>query len=432
MLRFVLRRLASTASVAWFVVTATFALLTAIPDDPMRALLGPHASEQSIARARAHYCLDDGVVARYGFFVGAALRGDLATRTAAARGHRRARRPRVADRAARVRGARAELGDWRAARRDRRAPPRRLARPRDHGRRADRARARRRSWSRRCCSTSSRSAPAGCRSAATATAAWPPPRAPRAARARARRRRRRRLRAARARRGRGRARVRPRADRARQGRARGRGRRAPRAPPRRGAARRARRRRPRRAARRGDRRRVDVQWPGLGREMLLSVLDVDLPVIIGIVLVSAIAIALANLLADVVAAWLDPRIRSVHEHARRQALRDPPRLGQPVRRPLLRGHAARIGPYLALLGASATAVGIVSGTGEALGYGLRYFSGTLADRDAPLLGAHDLPATPRTSSRCRCSRSPAAGRSSRCSSASSGSARQSARRRSRR
>ena len=51
----------------------------------------------------------------------------------------------------------------------------------------------------------------------------------------------------------------------------------------------------------------DLRWPGLGREMLLSVLDVDIPVIIGIVLVSAIAIALANLLADVVAAWLDPR-----------------------------------------------------------------------------------------------------------------------------
>lgn len=38
------------------------------------------------------------------------------------------------------------------------------------------------------------------------------------------------------------------------------------------------------------------------------------------------------------------------------------------------------GPYLALLGASATAVGIVSGLGELLGYGLRVVSGRLSDR----------------------------------------------------
>jgi len=44
------------------------------------------------------------------------------------------------------------------------------------------------------------------------------------------------------------------------------------------------------------------------------------------------------------------------------------------------GMRSAIGPYLALLGASGTAVGIVSGTGEALGYALRYFSGSLADR----------------------------------------------------
>lgn len=37
------------------------------------------------------------------------------------------------------------------------------------------------------------------------------------------------------------------------------------------------------------------------------------------------------------------------------------------------------GPYLALLGASATAVGIVAGGGELLGYALRLFSGRLAD-----------------------------------------------------
>jgi MFS family permease len=44
------------------------------------------------------------------------------------------------------------------------------------------------------------------------------------------------------------------------------------------------------------------------------------------------------------------------------------------------GMRGAIGGYLAVLGASATAVGLVAGTGEAIGYGLRYVSGALADR----------------------------------------------------
>lgn len=44
------------------------------------------------------------------------------------------------------------------------------------------------------------------------------------------------------------------------------------------------------------------------------------------------------------------------------------------------GSRGIIGPYLALLGASATAVGIVTGFGELLGYGLRLVSGRLSDR----------------------------------------------------
>src|SRR5712692_10073607 len=39
-----------------------------------------------------------------------------------------------------------------------------------------------------------------------------------------------------------------------------------------------------------------------------------------------------------------------------------------------------IGPYLALLGASAAVVSIVTGFGELLGYGLRLFSGRLSDK----------------------------------------------------
>jgi MFS family permease len=44
------------------------------------------------------------------------------------------------------------------------------------------------------------------------------------------------------------------------------------------------------------------------------------------------------------------------------------------------GSRGLIGPYLALLGASAAAVGIVTGFGELLGYGLRVVSGQLSDR----------------------------------------------------
>jgi peptide/nickel transport system permease protein len=50
-------------------------------------------------------------------------------------------------------------------------------------------------------------------------------------------------------------------------------------------------------------------WPGLGREMLQAILDVDMPVILGVVLVTAIAVALANLVVDLLHLWLDPRLR---------------------------------------------------------------------------------------------------------------------------
>ena len=43
------------------------------------------------------------------------------------------------------------------------------------------------------------------------------------------------------------------------------------------------------------------------------------------------------------------------------------------------GSRSIIGPYLATLQASGTVVGIVTGFGELLGYGLRLFSGRLAD-----------------------------------------------------
>ncbi|HWO22772.1 MAG TPA: ABC transporter permease [Kofleriaceae bacterium] len=77
MIRFVLRRLGWAAVVIWFIVTATFAMLAAIPADPARVLLGPAADAASVARARAHYCLDEGVLVQYGCWLDRVARGDL-------------------------------------------------------------------------------------------------------------------------------------------------------------------------------------------------------------------------------------------------------------------------------------------------------------------------------------------------------------------
>jgi ABC-type dipeptide/oligopeptide/nickel transport system permease component len=78
-IRFVLRRLGWAAVVLWFVATATFAMVAAIPADPARTILGPTADEQTLARARAHWCLDDGVLVRYGCWLDHLARGDLGT-----------------------------------------------------------------------------------------------------------------------------------------------------------------------------------------------------------------------------------------------------------------------------------------------------------------------------------------------------------------
>jgi peptide/nickel transport system permease protein len=50
-------------------------------------------------------------------------------------------------------------------------------------------------------------------------------------------------------------------------------------------------------------------WPGLGRELLQAIFALDLPVIAGGVMIGAIAVVIANLLADLIQMWLDPRLR---------------------------------------------------------------------------------------------------------------------------
>lgn len=50
-------------------------------------------------------------------------------------------------------------------------------------------------------------------------------------------------------------------------------------------------------------------WPGIGQLAWQAIQRVDIPIIMGVTLVAAIAIVLGNLLADLIAPLIDPRIR---------------------------------------------------------------------------------------------------------------------------
>jgi len=50
-------------------------------------------------------------------------------------------------------------------------------------------------------------------------------------------------------------------------------------------------------------------WNGLGKEIVNSLNTLDLPVIMGSVLVVATLFILINILVDVIYSWLDPRIK---------------------------------------------------------------------------------------------------------------------------
>jgi peptide/nickel transport system permease protein len=50
-------------------------------------------------------------------------------------------------------------------------------------------------------------------------------------------------------------------------------------------------------------------WPGLGRLAFEAVFNLDIPVVMGTVLFSAAFVVIANLVVDLLYAWLDPRIR---------------------------------------------------------------------------------------------------------------------------
>jgi peptide/nickel transport system permease protein len=54
---------------------------------------------------------------------------------------------------------------------------------------------------------------------------------------------------------------------------------------------------------------VTFNLPGLGNEAVKAIDGKDLPVILGVTLCAAIAIAIANLVVDLLYAVIDPRVR---------------------------------------------------------------------------------------------------------------------------
>jgi peptide/nickel transport system permease protein len=50
-------------------------------------------------------------------------------------------------------------------------------------------------------------------------------------------------------------------------------------------------------------------WPGMGRLFLDHVSRSDTPVVMGILMMIAVAVIVFQLIADILYAWLDPRIR---------------------------------------------------------------------------------------------------------------------------
>ena len=77
MIGIALRRLGWSIAVVWFVVTATFVMVSAIPADPGKAMLGPHATPDAIAKVNALYCLDQNLAVRYGCWVDNLASGNL-------------------------------------------------------------------------------------------------------------------------------------------------------------------------------------------------------------------------------------------------------------------------------------------------------------------------------------------------------------------
>jgi len=52
--------------------------------------------------------------------------------------------------------------------------------------------------------------------------------------------------------------------------------------------------------------------PGIGTLAVQSVFNLDVPVIMGTVIISALIVVAANLVVDILYRWIDPRIKTAH------------------------------------------------------------------------------------------------------------------------
>jgi len=50
-------------------------------------------------------------------------------------------------------------------------------------------------------------------------------------------------------------------------------------------------------------------WPGIGQLAWQAIQRIDIPIIMGVTVITACAVVLGNLVADLVAPWIDPRIK---------------------------------------------------------------------------------------------------------------------------
>lgn len=77
MIAFLLRRIAWGVLVVWLVATLVFVVYFAVPRDVARLIAGRQASEQTIAVVRARLGLDQPILVQYGRFLGRLAHGDL-------------------------------------------------------------------------------------------------------------------------------------------------------------------------------------------------------------------------------------------------------------------------------------------------------------------------------------------------------------------
>ncbi len=75
--RFLIRRLATGLFVLFTVVTVTFLLAAVVPSDPAEKWVGPHATAEQKAAARAELGLDKPLWTRYVNYIGNLLKGDF-------------------------------------------------------------------------------------------------------------------------------------------------------------------------------------------------------------------------------------------------------------------------------------------------------------------------------------------------------------------